>query len=43
MNALALAYGLMESGQSGRPVVVDDVAEGRTSSFQDEIDAEMGI
>jgi hypothetical protein len=24
-------------------VVIDDVAEGRTSSFQDEIDAEMGI
>ena len=43
MDALALAYGLMESGQSGRPVVIEDVAEGRTSSFQDEIDTEMGI
>jgi predicted dehydrogenase len=43
MDALALAYGLMESGQSGQPVSLEDVAEGRTSSFQDEIDAEMGI
>lgn len=43
MEALALAYALMESGMSGAPVTVEDVAEGRTSAFQDEIDAEMGI
>jgi predicted dehydrogenase len=43
MDALALAYALMESGQAGSPVSVEDVAEGRSSMFQDEIDAEMGI
>ncbi len=43
MDALALAYALMESGVSGVPVNVEDVAEGRISAFQDEIDTEMGI
>ncbi|MDA1280316.1 MAG: Gfo/Idh/MocA family oxidoreductase [Chloroflexi bacterium] len=43
MDALALAYALMESGASGSTVTVDDVAEGRTSDFQDDIDREMGI
>jgi len=43
MDALALAYALMESGTSGLPVTVDDVAEGRASTFQDDIDTEMGI
>lgn len=43
MDALALAYALMESGLSGKPVTVEDVAEGRASEFQDEIDVEMGI
>lgn len=43
MDALALAYALMESGASGAPVTLEDVAEGRVSAFQDEIDVEMGI
>ncbi|MDP6667756.1 MAG: Gfo/Idh/MocA family oxidoreductase, partial [Dehalococcoidia bacterium] len=43
MDALALAYALMESGLENAPVTVEDVAEGRTSGFQDEIDATMGI
>lgn len=43
MDALALAYALMESGLSGSPVTVDDVAEGHASAFQDAIDTEMGI
>ena len=43
MDALALAYALMESGVSGVPVSVEDVAEGRASKFQDDIDAQMGI
>jgi hypothetical protein len=43
MYALSLAYALLESGTSGLPVTVDDVAEGRSSVFQDEIDTEMGI
>jgi len=43
MDALGLAYALMESGAKGEPVTVEDVVEGRESAFQDEIDAEMGI
>ena len=43
MYALALAYALLESGMSGLPVTVDDVVEGRSSAFQDEIDTVMGI
>lgn len=43
MDALALAYALMESGVSGSSVIVEDVAEGRSSAFQDDIDTEMGI
>ncbi len=43
MDALALAYALMESGLQGGPVSVEDVAEGRVAAFQDEIDVEMGI
>ncbi|HCI86738.1 MAG TPA: hypothetical protein DHV68_07815 [Dehalococcoidia bacterium] len=43
MDALALAYALMESGVSKTPVTVEDVAEGRVSEFQDEVDDEMGI
>ena len=43
MDALALAYALMESGLKGAPVSVDDVTEGRTSAFQDDIDTEMNI
>ncbi|HIF71194.1 MAG TPA: Gfo/Idh/MocA family oxidoreductase [Dehalococcoidia bacterium] len=43
MDALALAYALMESSVSGLPVSIEDVAEGRVSKFQDDIDAEMGI
>ena len=43
MYALALAYALLESGMSGLPVTVDDVVEGKSSAFQDEIDTEMGI
>ena len=43
MYALALAYALLESGMSGLPVTVDDVVEGRSSVFQNEIDTEMCI
>jgi predicted dehydrogenase len=43
MYALALAYALLESGKSGLPVTVDDVVEGRSSVFQNEIDTEMCI
>ena len=43
MAALALAYGVMESGESGRPVKVSDVVSGVVSGFQDDIDRTMGI
>ena len=43
MYALGLAYALLESGMNGLPVTVDDVVDGRSSAFQDEIDTEMGI
>jgi hypothetical protein len=43
MDALALAYALMESGLKGAPVSVEDVAEGRASAFQNDIDVEMNI
>ncbi len=43
MDALALAYALIESRVAGLPISVEDVAEGRVSEFQDEIDEAMGI
>jgi predicted dehydrogenase len=43
MEALGLAYALMESGAKRAPVSIEDVVEGRESGFQDEIDVEMGI
>ena len=43
MAALALAYGVMESGDAGEPVNVDDVVSGAVSKFQDDIDRTMGI
>jgi predicted dehydrogenase len=43
MDALALAYALMESAVNGSPVTVEEVAEGHVSGFQDEIDNAMGI
>ncbi|MDA0232208.1 MAG: Gfo/Idh/MocA family oxidoreductase [Chloroflexi bacterium] len=43
MAALALAYGVMESGEAGVPVSVDDVVSGAVSKFQDDIDRTMGI
>ena len=43
MDALGLAYALMESGAKGAPVSIEDVVEGRESAFQDEIDVDMRI
>ncbi len=43
MAALALAYGVMESGEAHQPVVIDDVVSGKVSRFQDEIDRAAGI
>jgi predicted dehydrogenase len=41
--ALALAYGVMESGEAGRRVKLDDVVSGAVSGFQNDIDRTMGI
>ena len=43
MAALALAYGVMESGDANNAVSIDDVLSGAVSRFQDEIDLASGI
>ena len=43
MAALALAYGVMESGEAHQAVQIDDVINGEVSRFQDDIDRAAGI
>ena len=43
MAALAVTYGILESGLSGAPVAMSHVLDGTVSTYQDEIDAEAGI
>jgi predicted dehydrogenase len=43
MAALALAYGVMESGEAKQPVNLGDVTSGAVSAFQDDIDRVMKI
>ena len=43
MAALALAYGVMESGETHQAVLIDDVVSGKVRRFQDEIDLAAGI
>lgn len=43
MAALALAYGVMESGEAAQRVNVEDVVSGAVSKFQDDIDRTMKI
>lgn len=43
MAALALAYGVMESGEAHQPVLIDDVVSGKVRRFQDAIDRAAGI
>ena len=43
MAALALAYGVMESGETNQAVSIDDVLSGAVSGFQDDIDRAAGI
>ena len=43
MAALALAYGVMESGEANHAVSIDDVLSGAVSRFQDDIDLAAGI
>ena len=43
MAALAVVYGILESGLSGSPVALSDIISGAVSNYQNEIDAEAGI
>ena len=43
MAALALAYGVVESGESHQAVLLDDVISGKVRRYQDEIDHVAGI
>ena len=43
MDALALAYGIMESGAASRAVSIADVADGSVRRFQSDIDRAAGI
>ncbi len=43
MAALALAYGVMESGETQQAVRIDDVISGASRQFQSEIDRVAGI
>ena len=43
MAALGLAYGVVESGETNRAVLLDDVISGEVRAFQDEIDRAAGI
>jgi predicted dehydrogenase len=43
MEALALAYAIVEAGELGHSVSVDDVLEGRVSAYQSVIDQSFAI
>lgn len=43
MKALAVCYGVLESGYSGKAVTLSDVMDGTVSDYQAEIDADAGI
>ncbi len=43
MKALAVAYGMLESGYSGRRVTLTEVMDGTVAEYQNEIDREVGI
>ena len=43
MKALAVSYGILESGNSGKPVSLADIMDGSVAEYQSEIDREAGI
>ena len=43
MDALALAYGALESGESGKIIQVEDVISGKSNAYQEIIDDELNI
>ena len=43
MEAVALVYGILESGQMGAPVKIADVVDGSVAEYQRPIDEEVGV
>ena len=43
MKAVALVYGILESGQTGAPVKIGDVMDGTVAEYQRPIDREVGV
>ena len=43
MKALAVSYGILESGHSGQPVSLSDIMDGSVADYQTEIDRDAGI
>ena len=43
MKALAVSYGILESGFSGQPVSLTDIMDGSVADYQAEIDRDAGI
>ncbi len=43
MKALAVSYGILESGYSGNPISLADIMDGTVAEYQSEIDREAGI
>ncbi len=43
MKALAVSYGILESGYSGQPVSLSDIMDGSVADYQAEIDRDAGI
>ena len=43
MQAVALIYGILESGYSGIPVSIKGIVAGSVSGYQQSIDLELGI
>ncbi len=43
MKALAVSYGILESGISGQPVSLADIMDGTVADYQAEIDRDAGI
>ena len=43
MKALALSYALLESGEVGAPVTLDEVMDGTVAEYQQSIDEDNGV
>ncbi len=42
-RSVAVSYALLESGESGKPVTIDEVMEDKTSDYQKEINESLGL